>query len=300
MGLQLRQATEADLPDVHEIWRTAAGAGSGRPPRDVMLSLFRHELATGAMWIAAGGDGPVGYTAVVTRGAVGFLAEMFVLPMHQSQGVGSALLRCVLAERADLHCTMSSRDPRALSLYVRAGWRPRWPHFLLRQDGTALGALETSGIRAVVADPLDAELAAWDARIGGRFRPEDHAYWREILSAVPLWFKRAAVTVGYGYVWHLPAVDEGVRVGLGPIGVSSPDDAVHCVAAALQWIADESGLDAASYHVGIPGPHPALIPLLRAGFRIRDVETFCCSSDSLFFDPAAYLGLSGLEGTSFF
>jgi GNAT superfamily N-acetyltransferase len=300
MELQLRRATEADLPDVHEIWRTAAGAASDRPPRDVMLSLFRHELATGAMWIAAGGDGPIGYAAVVTRGAIGFLAEMFVLPAHQSGGVGSALLRCILAEPVGVYCTMSSRDPRALTLYARAGWRPRWPHFLLRRDRATPHALETGGIRAVVADPLDAGLTAWDARIGGRVRPEDHAYWREVLNAVPLWFRRGGVTAGYGYVWRLPAAGGGARVGLGPVGASSPGDAVHCVAAALQWIANESGLDATSYHVAIPGPHPVLIPLLRAGFRIRDVETFCCSSDDLFFDPAAYLGLSGLEGTSFF
>jgi len=39
MELQLRRATEADLPDVHEIWRTAAGAASDRPPPAAYLGL---------------------------------------------------------------------------------------------------------------------------------------------------------------------------------------------------------------------------------------------------------------------
>ncbi len=45
--------------------------------------------------------------------------------------------------------------------------------------------------------------------------------------------------------------------------------------------------------VAVPGPHPRLAPLVEAGFRIIDVETFCASEQSVAVDPRWYLGFGG-------
>jgi len=89
--------------------------------------------------------------------------------------------------------------------------------------------------------------------------------------------------------------------------VAAAADATPCLGALLRWVAhrrDAVGTvrphDALTSCVALAGPHPALPPLLRAGFRVTNVETFCCSAERLFFDPEAYVALTGPEGTSLF
>jgi len=102
-------------------------------------------------------------------------------------------------------------------------------------------------------------------------------------------------------VWQTVSAEPGAApAGLGPLGVAARADGVPCVAAALRWLTSESGLGATVLYVAVPAPHPALAPLLQAGFRIRGVETFCCSRADLFFDPHTYLAQAGPEGTSIF
>lgn len=299
--VQIRRAIEADLPEVYEVWhRTVHQGHSSAPPAAALLPLFRHELTTGHMWVAEGEDSLVGFAALLVRSEIAFLAELFVVPTLQSRGIGGALLQHALSTPATVYCTMSSRDPRALALYVRAGMRCHWPHFLLTSTSRVLRHLPRGDLTVAVADRGDPDIVAWDARIGGRERPEDHAYWQRVLGAVPLWFKRGDAPLGYGYVWRSPEGPGGANVGLGPLGVGARADVVACVGAALQWVSHESQPGARMHRVAIPGPHLALVPLLEAGFRISDVETFCCSRPDLFFDPQVYIAPAGPEGTSVF
>lgn len=305
MTVDVRPAVEADLPAVFDVWRAAAYPD--RPsasPSHIVPSLFNHELTTGHMWVAEDGGRLVGFAVLLVRGGIGFVAELFVLPDSQSRGIGSLLLKHALAIPATTYCTMSSHDPRALALYVRAGLQPMWPHFLLTATSPVLTRVPGGDVTVAVAEPGDPKLMAWDSQIAGRARPEDHAYWQRALAGTPLWFARAGVTVGYGYAWQRP---RGDQVGLGPLGTKSPTDAVACVGAALRWLERKEGASGAntqimrrSYHVAVPGQHPALMPLLQAGFQIVDIETFCCSRPDLFFDPQTYLASSGPEGTSIF
>lgn len=298
MEIRVRRAAEADLPAVYNVWRTTAHHGRplAAPP---ILPLFQHELTTGHMWVAEGEEGLAGFAALLVRDQIAFLAELFVLPQLQSRGIGGALMREVLAVPAAEHCTMSSQDGRALALYVRAGMRPFWPHFLLTGPSSMPVLVPSGDLTVVPADPLDPDLVAWDARIGGRRRPEDHAFLLRFLHASPLWFKRGGTTVGYGYVWRRAGEGRsGDRAGVGPLGVEDSRDAVACLGAALRW--HESQIGAMMHYIAVPGPHPALTPLLRGGFRITGVETFCCSRIDLFFDPKAYLAPAGPEGTSIF
>jgi len=274
----------------------------------LMRSLYHHELATGQLWVAEHGGRLVGYAGLIERGGVAFLADLFVAPTFQSRGIGGALLEAALATPATAYCTMSSGDPRALALYVRAGLRPHWPHLALTTAAPMLARLPGDDVSVAVATPGDAALVAWDARVAGRRRPEDHGYWQGALGAVPVWFRRSGATVGYGYAWRRHGEGAGrSEVRLGPLGVASAADATPCLGALLRWVAqrpDVAGAprphDAVTYCVALAGPHPALSALLRAGFRVTGVETFCCSVERLFFDPAAYVALTGPEGTSLF
>jgi GNAT superfamily N-acetyltransferase len=306
VNVRIRRAVEADLPAVYRVWHAAAHPGQAAPTTpDAMLPLFRHELATGEMWIAEDGDIAVGYVAALVRSGIAFISELFVAPDRQAGGIGGALLRRLMAAPAAGYCTMSSTHPGALTLYVRAGLRPRWPHFLLTGTARAAAQLPSDGVVGVVAHGARADLVTWDARACGRTRPEDHAYWQRVLGAAPLWFRRDADTLGYGYVRRCARAATGaIDVRLGPVGVATPADSVACVGAAWRWASTagraSASSDEARYCIVVPEPHGALTPLLQAGFRVSDTEIFCCSRDDLFRDPLTYVAPADPDGTSMF
>ena len=298
---QIRRAIEEDLRPIYDVWCAAAVRGRSPTPWPVMASLFRHELVTGEMWVAEVANGLVGFGALMVRGGVAFLGELFVLPDVQSRGIGRALLQQALAAPADVYCTMSSGDPRAMALYIGTGMKPQWPHFLLTAaviDGRYLPGADVTVVAAARGDP---ELVACDARVGGRHRPQDHDYWQREMGAAPLWFKRAGAVCGYGYVWQRAA--DGARpaaAGVGPLGALSADDAPACAGAAVRWAREAGAAVSSVIYIAVPGQHGALSSLLRAGFQIREVETFCCSRSPKFFDPRTYLAAAAPEGSSLF
>ncbi|MGC9332938.1 MAG: GNAT family N-acetyltransferase, partial [Anaerolineae bacterium] len=282
--MEIRPATPADLAQVGDIWYRAEVEDSPdlRPQGDVP-GIFRHELETGKMYVAQAGSRIVGYTALITRGAIGYLAELYVRDDEQSSGVGQALLARALAYQACgdsarsavACCTLSSSDPRALALYIRAGMQPRWPHFLLHAaapqvTGSSLEEALATGIDVVPARPGDPELVRWDAEVGGRLRPEDHVYWVTEAAATPLWFVREGEAVGYGYVQarnHEVALLYPEALSLGPIGARGATLALECTLAAVAWAAEW----APALALGVPAAHPSLPVLLEAGFRIMYV-----------------------------
>ncbi|TMI79517.1 MAG: GNAT family N-acetyltransferase [Bacillati bacterium ANGP1] len=301
MNYRIRRAIEEDLRPIYDVWCAAALRGRSPTPWAVMASLFRHEMATGEMWVAEGANGLVGFAALMVRGDVAFLGELFVLPDVQSRGIGRALLRQVLAAPADIYCTMSSGDPRAMALYIGAGMTPQWPHFLLTAAVFEERLLPGSDVTVAVAAPGDLELVAWDTRVGGRHRPQDHDYWQRGIGAAALWFKRAGAVCGCGYVSQRPAdAARPAAAGVGPLGALSADDAPACVGAAVRWARDAGAAASSVIYIAVPGQHGALSSLLRAGFQIREVETFCCSRSPEFFDPRTYLAAAAPEGTSLF
>ncbi|MCC7275884.1 MAG: GNAT family N-acetyltransferase [Alphaproteobacteria bacterium] len=88
-------------------------------------------LARGRCWIVAAGRHPVGYAG--RRGRR--LEDLFVAPEAMGRGVGSALLRAVVADavRAGLRFLVLDADPHAAGFYRRhggrrVGWSPSpWP-----------------------------------------------------------------------------------------------------------------------------------------------------------------------------
>lgn len=293
---RIRPATAADLPVVHGIWYQDEVAGDPQPPaKGPILSGFTFELEHGALRIAEDASGRVAGFGGAVRwdgpdGALTYLADLFIAPNAQSHGAGQALLGALPLATGG-RCVHASVDPRAAALYIRTGMLPRWPNFWLVADpdwGTrGLAALPGADVEIVEAAADDPDLAAWDLRAFGYARPHDLTWLVESRDALPVWFQRTGKRIGYGFVQR--ACPESLwrpdAWTVGPIGAETPEDARDCVCAATRWSVERAGVA----RLGVPGPHPALAPLIEAGCRIVYNETFLASPEARLFDPTRYL-----------
>ncbi len=278
-----RPACEQDLARCSEIvYLNEIRGNPSPPPMPTTSATMAHILRTGTVVVAEEDEAILGYAGAITRDTIAYLTDLFVHPDRQSTRLGQTLLQHVLPETAgQVRCTMSSTDPRALALYIRAGMRPQWPNFCLRlDDATSPDSLRTD-VEIVEADLADPVLVDWDAHLCGRRRPHEHAFWTQEQRAIPLWFRSGVETLGYGYVrlgagtfWSPEACV------LGPLGVRSSTAATTCVLAMADWARQH----AKTLRIDVPGPHPSLAPLLEAGFRIAYVETHLSSAPTPFYD----------------
>jgi GNAT superfamily N-acetyltransferase len=286
----VRPATPDDLETLWEIRYADEILDDSHPPAPGPVPPYLpHVLATGDLLIAEQAGQALGFAGLIRRGSTAFLTDLFVHPHRQSGAVGRTLLRQILPTDGSTLLTLSSTDPRALALYTRAGMQPRWPNVLLEAESATIGNLPTTGIEVVAADPDDPLLVRWDAEASGRPRPEDVAFWRREEAGEPLWLRRDGELVGYaivrfdaGRLWHPEAVT------IGPIGARRVDDAAACVLAIVDWARSRGSF----FEIAVPGPHPALAPLLESRFRIAYVET-CCAADGGLIDPTRYVGSGG-------
>jgi GNAT superfamily N-acetyltransferase len=283
----IRPATAADLPALYDIWY-ASEASDDLPPRGSWPWLA-HELATGELLLAERDGAPIGFAATITRGEIVFLSDCFVRADAQSSGVGRRLLQRLLPRDGRTCCTVSSSDPRAQALYIRAGMRPRWPNFILDAQTSGVGAMPAGNVEVTEAHTNDPTLIEWDAAIGGRRRPEEHAYLVAQHQAIPLWFIRDSQRIGYGYaqLFSPELLRRPDTLRLGPIGAAN-DDVLACVCAAVEWAKPR----AQAINISVPGPHAALAALLEARFQISYVEIFL-SSGQPFFDAGCYIPSGG-------
>jgi len=286
----VRPAVAADLPTLYDIWYASEIGDDPSPPRGAWPWLA-HELTNGDLLLAERDGAAIGFAATITRAGITFLSDCFVRASAQSSGVGRRLLDRLLAGDNRTYCTVSSNDPRAQALYIRAGMRPRWPNFILEAETNKIGAMPTAGVELVEGHAGSPGLIEWDAAIGGRHRPQEHDYWVAQHQAVPLWFQRGGQAIGYGYAQlrspELLRRPDTLR--LGPIGARNEQDALACVSVAVGWAKPR----APAINISVPGLHAALAALLEARFQISYVETFLSSSDQPFFDAGCYIPSGG-------
>jgi ribosomal protein S18 acetylase RimI-like enzyme len=287
---RIRPTTAADLPALYDIWFADEAGDHPHPPQRGPWPWLAHELTTGTLLLAERAGTALGFAGTIARGEIVFLSDCFVRADAQSSGVGRRLLHQLLPRDGRTFCTVSSNDPRAQALYIRAGMRPRWPIFILEAETSSLGALLASQIDVAEARAGDPALIERDAEIGGRRRPEEHAYLVAQHRAIPLWFLRGSERIGYGYaqLFSPELLWQPNTLRLGPIGAANEHDALACVCAAVGWARTR----AAAIDISVPGPHPALAALLEARFQIRYVETFL-SSGQPFFDAGCYIPSGG-------
>lgn len=289
--MMIRTAQETDLEAMYEVYYQNEVLESPHPPARGDIPVYlRHVLKTGTLLVAEQQGTILAYAGAITRGGITFLTDLFVHPLHQSSHLGKTLLQAVLPQDGLTHCTVSSSDPRALALYVRAGMTPQWPYFglLLEQPGSVWQT--ASDLDISEAKPGDLTMMQADAERSGRPRPMEQAFWVQEERALPLWFQRHGQPIGYGYIrlgagtlWHPQACT------VGPIGAGSVEEATACVLAAVTWAVQRAEV----IRIGVPGPHPCLAPLLERGFRITYVDTFVSTAKMPFFDARRYIPSGG-------
>jgi hypothetical protein len=245
--------------------RCIAGAYGGLDAWPDRPDYLDHELRTGRILVADRDGEVAAFGAITQRDGVVHLGDLFVRPDLVGERIGGRILEQLLPP-AGTRSTFSSADPRALGLYARRGLSAVAP--LVSVQGSALSTaslrlpkplLESARVGRRVID--------LDAAARGRSRPEDHAFLGS-LDAVCLLLGRSA----FAYLRTA-----GGSVHVGPAGAVDPADAAPSL---LQAVAAAGSLSD-DVRVAVPGVHPALGPLLAAGFRIIEIDTIMTSPPNL-------------------
>ena len=183
------------------------------------------------------------------------------IPTSTGRGMGGALLRALWPEHRHRRFTFSSQHASALPLYARAGLQPSWP--LLYLSGQR-ARLPESTLR--VEQVQTAAACAADSRLASGNRCADYAFWTRAPSGQPLVVRDADAD---------RIVAAGALRGRQPRPphLQTNPNAATALTAALH------AAEAHEVTVCLPGPHPALIPLLRTGFRMVDYDLAMSTPD---------------------
>ena len=265
----VRPAADAD----QEAVRAISTAYDNLRPWPERPDFLDHEFREGRMVVAEWNGEVVAFGGTFDRGEVVYLADLFVRPDFVGHGAGSAILQA-LFDRGEVRMTAASGDPRALPLYARFGMRPLLPALYLHAMAGAIGSLDAGSPALSPAAPD--VIAGIDAEASARPRAQDHAFLFSCPGAEGFVLDGAAEPAAYGWI-RTVSIDDGTRSDrhafLGPIGGRTEDDMERVTRA----LAVRAAAGASHVHLLLLGPHPGLGPLLAAGFRLVDRDTWMCS-----------------------
>jgi len=271
-GIAVRPAGDAEVAAILAIW-AANGDGIPEGGVDLLTPYLTHLMSTGRVLVAAADDHDdelVGFGAVVERAGVTHLADLFVLPDRFGQGIGGRLLDSLFAEAAG-RTTFASSDPRALPLYVRSGMTPCWPNLYLEIDSTCLRPPSSRFVCERAGPDTMAEL---EERWLGAAHFEDHQFWAALPEARPFVVVEAGRSVA---AVHARIRRTGSNRWINRVALAPRVDPSAVLVAAYRHAAEGGRIGSC-----LPGPSPALRPLLESGVRIIDQDTFMASDPSVF------------------
>ncbi|HET9520343.1 MAG TPA: hypothetical protein VFO73_04785 [Candidatus Limnocylindrales bacterium] len=276
----IRAATLDDVAEIRSILAEHGNDGP-HPVHDIVGPYVRHLIATGRTLVVPEGDRLAAFGSTIATGHGRHLTDLFVRTDRLGGGIGRPLLDALFGDDWP-RTTFASDDPRAMPIYVRAGMSPLWPCLYLLGSASVLPNLDG----ALVTDDTDPTwLAALEQEWTGVERPVDHAFWASQADADPfvVMDEGEIVAGGYGRARQKGperAMDRlVVRPGLDPIGP---------IVAALRRVARGGTILAC-----LPGPNPVVRPLLAAGFRLEERDTYMASEPDLI-DPARLLPNPGM------
>jgi GNAT superfamily N-acetyltransferase len=257
----VRDAVAADLASIAAV---ALATGQDEEWGGAGADYVTHLLAHGRVVVGVTGGSVVGFGATrqIGRGpgAVSMLCDLFVDPRVHGSGCGRAML-AELWPGAGRRMTFSSLHGNALPLYTSFGLDAWWPLLYLR--GRVDAVEPPDGWRAEPATP--AEVAALELAWSGVDRSEDHLAWARRPGGAGLLARRGGQVVAAG-----TAGGAGGEYGVTHLALAPSADAADAVLTVL------SGLQAADGQavVRLPGPHPAVRPLLAAGWRVAEFDLY--------------------------
>lgn len=273
---RIRPAGPGDLAAIEAI--AAANEESTLGPRWPGY-LYLEQLLHDATLLVAEREGRiVGFGGAATVGGrrpAAHVTDLFVDPAFHGRGVGGPLLRALREVVAVPDwTTCSSDDPRARSLYLRAGMRACWPVVYLR--GPAPVERRSTATIATPAAPAEASAIehSWTGRHFGRAWDD----WAARAGGVAfrLEVDRRVVAVGV-------ARDERDGPGrvLEHLAVAPTASPASTLVAALATEIVAGGGPDPIVKLAVPGPASAIPVLLERGFRIVDADTWCASRPDL-------------------
>jgi GNAT superfamily N-acetyltransferase len=266
----VRDAVPGDLAGIAAVAR-AAGQGdewSGADP-----AYLTHLMAHGQVVVAVGGGTVAGFGAtrrIGGREPVSMLCDLFVDPGAHGRGYGRAMLDRLWRDDGP-RMTFSSQHAHALPLYTSFGLDAWWPLLYLRGDVRALAA--PAGWRAESAG--SDEVAAHELDWTGADRRADHRAWAGRPGGGGLLAQRGGEIVAAG-----TAGGAAGEYGLTHLALTPSADEADAAGAVLTAVTALTRADGPA-SVCLPAPHPAVRPLLAAGWRITDYDLFMATAPGL-------------------
>ena len=282
--MNVRPATADDVPALAAILAANHEPMDWPDLPDLGWPYLEHLVARARTSVAETDGVVVGFGGSVTVGREGlrFVTDLFVDPAHHERGAGRALLADVV-EDAPERMTFSSKDERALALYVRAGMRPWWPLLYLEIPAGALdGGGRNVGDAALTTVPADVgETTRWSRTWTGVDRSVDFEHYASLPEATGFVVHDAGAVAAVGWARRERKRADGRWLDHASL---APDaDPVRAALAVLRAAAAGGRLVAP-----VPGPHPALARLLDLGARIGGRDQFCATDPGLI-DPERIL-----------
>jgi GNAT superfamily N-acetyltransferase len=269
----VRDARESDLAAIAAI---AAATGQRDDWGGANPEYVRHLMRHGRVVVAEAGT-VTGFGAAQVLGtgpaAVSMLCDLFVDPAVHGGGQGRAMLSA-LWDAATRRMTFSSLHAHAIPLYTSFGLDAWWP--LLYLHGIAGSVTGPAGWTVAAASPD--EVGRLEHGWTGIDRTADHRAWAVRTGGATLTASRAGQVLATGTVAGPPDDFGLVHLALAP--VADDRDTADAVLAMLALI----GTRGQVVHASLPGPHPAVRPLLAAGWRVDEFDLFMATEPGLL-DP---------------
>ena len=199
------------------------------------------------------------------------LCDLFVDPRLHGSGCGRAMLAELWPGRGR-RMTFSSLHGHALPLYTSFGLDAWWPLLYLRGRVDAVAAPD--GWQVEPATP--AEVAALELAWTGVDRSDDHLAWSRRPGGAGLLARRRGQVMASGTAGGADGEYGATHLALAPSA-----DAADAVLAMLAALRPEDGQAV----VCLPGPHPAVRPLLAAGWRVAEFDLYMATEPGLL-DPS--------------
>jgi GNAT superfamily N-acetyltransferase len=273
-GIEVREAGEADLPAIAGV---ARATGQDEEWGGADPAYVRHLLAHGRVVVAARDASVIGFGATRRLGrsdaAVSMLCDLFVDPGVQGSGCGRAMLSR-LWPGTGRRMTFSSLHAHALPLYARFGLDAWWPLLYLRGGVSSLPP--PAGWE--VGSAVPAEVAALELAWTGVDRSDDHRAWAGRPGGAGVLARYRGQVAAAGTVGGAEGEYGVIHLALAPWAGAA--EATAAVLAVLAGLEPGGGLA----RVCLPGPHPAVRPLLAAGWRVEEFDLFMASEPGLL-DP---------------
>ncbi|WP_348642312.1 GNAT family N-acetyltransferase [Rhizobium tropici] len=231
------------------------------------FQLFSLEDDPDGLWVAEDGEEILGFAWSWVCGDVWFLAQLFVDPARQGEGIGNELLK-----RTMDHARKSGAAHKALitftfnrvsqGLYMRHRLFPKMPIYFFNVERERIRqTLPQPPLRATAIDGGAAtmeNLAGIDSRAIGASREKHHRYLLDDPATKGVLLYAGDDIAGYGYI--------GSNGHIGPLAVPRPDLLRNAFATMLKLAADGSAEKISAF---LPGTCDSALSLaIDQGMRI--------------------------------